>query len=106
MSTGGRCLTADVLLWGTFALTSVILVSVAEHAALEAMRVSDHAVHPNLCAESQPAGGGYGHTSRMWGMLLDHIVSATVVLADGSIVTASESENADLFWVYLHRLNM
>ncbi|KAL1735589.1 hypothetical protein EV714DRAFT_200079 [Schizophyllum commune] len=44
------------------------------------------------------SGGGYGHTSRMWGMLLDHIVSATVVLAEGSIVTASESENADLFW--------
>ncbi|KAL1664749.1 hypothetical protein GGF50DRAFT_54153 [Schizophyllum commune] len=41
---------------------------------------------------------GYGHTSRMWGMLLDHIVSVTVVLADGFIVTASESENADLFW--------
>ncbi|KAI5889678.1 FAD-binding domain-containing protein [Schizophyllum commune H4-8] len=36
--------------------------------------------------------------SRMWGMLLDHIVSATVVLSDGSIVTASELENADLFW--------
>ncbi|KAL1713794.1 hypothetical protein EV715DRAFT_277040 [Schizophyllum commune] len=44
------------------------------------------------------SGGGYGHTSRMWGMLLDHLVSATVVLANGSIVTASESENADLFW--------
>jgi hypothetical protein len=34
----------------------------------------------------------------MWGTALDHIVGATVVQADGSIVHASETENTDLFW--------
>ena len=43
--------------------------------------------------------GGYGHHSRMWGLILDVIYEVTVVLPDGSIVTASESENSDLFWV-------
>ncbi|KAL1750598.1 hypothetical protein FB107DRAFT_294490 [Schizophyllum commune] len=61
-------------------------------------RALPHGRCPTVGAECQLAGGGYGHTSRMWGMLLDHIVSAIVVLADGSIVTVSESENADLFW--------
>ncbi|KAL1733555.1 hypothetical protein EV714DRAFT_269511 [Schizophyllum commune] len=43
-------------------------------------------------------GGGWGHHSRMWGLLLDRAVAETVVLSNGSIVTASEDENADLFW--------
>jgi len=32
------------------------------------------------------------------GHVIDNIVQATVVIADGSILTASEHENADLFW--------
>ncbi|KAL1740275.1 hypothetical protein HDZ31DRAFT_47813, partial [Schizophyllum fasciatum] len=43
-------------------------------------------------------GGGWGQHSRMWGLLIDHTLSATVVLANGSVVTASEDENTDLFW--------
>lgn len=43
--------------------------------------------------------GGFGYTSRMWGLTLDVIDSVEVVLADGSILTASERENAELFWV-------
>ncbi|KAE9390601.1 FAD-binding domain-containing protein [Gymnopus androsaceus JB14] len=35
---------------------------------------------------------GFGYSSRMWGLTLDNVLSATVVLADGSIVTASEVE--------------
>lgn len=42
--------------------------------------------------------GGFGHHSRMWGLFVDVIKELTVVLADGSIKTASESENSDLFW--------
>ena len=42
--------------------------------------------------------GGYGHTSRNWGLALDHIVAADVVLADGSLVHASDTEYPDIFW--------
>jgi FAD/FMN-containing dehydrogenase len=43
-------------------------------------------------------GGGYGWTSSKHGLACDNLLSAQVVLADGSLVTASARENADLFW--------
>jgi len=42
--------------------------------------------------------GGIGFLAREHGLTIDHMVSAEVVLADGSVVTASDDENPDLFW--------
>lgn len=43
-------------------------------------------------------GGGYGMLTGRHGMSVDCLASCEVVLANGDIVTASEKENADLFW--------
>jgi len=43
-------------------------------------------------------GGGIGYLCRSAGLSLDNLLSADVVLADGSFVTANKDANPDLFW--------
>jgi len=43
-------------------------------------------------------GGGFGWISRKYGLSIDNLVSAELVTAEGKLLTASENENADLFW--------
>ena len=44
-------------------------------------------------------GGGIGYLSRRFGLTVDSLLAADVVLADGSFVTATaEGEHSDLFW--------
>ena len=43
-------------------------------------------------------GGGFGWLEGVFGMTVDNLVSADVVLAGGELVHANARDNADLFW--------
>ncbi len=69
----------------------------------------DHATHPfglaapfGVISTTGVAGltlsGGHGYLSRQYGLAIDSLLEADVVLADGSFVTASETANQDLLW--------
>lgn len=38
-------------------------------------------------------------TSRLWGLAMDKVISAEIVLANGTVATASKDVNPDLFFV-------
>lgn len=52
----------------------------------------------DVCIGGYVQGGGYGFTSVTYGMNCDNVESMRVMLADGSIVTATARQNADLWW--------
>ncbi|KAM3084936.1 hypothetical protein ACMFMG_003380 [Clarireedia jacksonii] len=43
-------------------------------------------------------GGGYGHLTPKHGLVIDNLLAAEMVLADGSIVVCTKDKNPDLFW--------
>lgn len=53
---------------------------------------------PDVCLGGFLLQGGFGWASRNFGLGCENVVGIDAVLADGSLVHASETENADLFW--------
>jgi FAD/FMN-containing dehydrogenase len=43
-------------------------------------------------------GGGFGKLGRKHGLSCDNLITAEIVTADGRLLTASATDNADLFW--------
>jgi FAD/FMN-containing dehydrogenase len=69
----------------------------------------DHATHPFGLAVPTgfisttgvgglTLGGGIGYLTRHYGLTIDNLLAADMVLANGSVVTADATEHQDLFW--------
>jgi FAD/FMN-containing dehydrogenase len=61
-------------------------------------RAMAHGTCPQVGIGGHATIGGLGPTSRMWGSSLDHVEEVEVVLANSSVVRASEQQNADIFF--------
>jgi len=53
---------------------------------------------PTVGVAGSTLGGGVGVVARAYGLTCDHLKSATVVTADGGLVTVDGNHDADLFW--------
>ena len=66
--------------------------------------LNEHRLHvpgggcPDVCVAGYMQGGGYGFTSREYGMNCDNVLEFTMMRADGTIVTANENDHRELFW--------
>ncbi|PYI16227.1 FAD binding oxidoreductase [Aspergillus violaceofuscus CBS 115571] len=75
------------------ALWADIDVAAAQHGLAVVGSTLSH-----IGAAGATLGGGYGWLTGQYGLAIDNLLWAKVVLADGSIVIASETSHPDLFW--------
>lgn len=61
-------------------------------------RAMAHGTCPQVGIGGHATIGGLGPPSRMWGASLDHVEEVEVVLANSSIVRASNTQNPDIFF--------
>lgn len=52
----------------------------------------------DVCVGGYVQGGGFGFTAAKYGVSCDNVIEVRVMLADGTIVTANETQNQDLLW--------
>jgi FAD/FMN-containing dehydrogenase len=88
----------DVSTWTATIGAGTRLKEVSRKLYASGRRALAHGTCPSVGIGGHCTIGGLGPTSRMWGAALDHILEVTVVTADSKIVTASETENSDLFF--------
>jgi FAD/FMN-containing dehydrogenase len=53
---------------------------------------------PTVCIGGYMQGGGYGFTSREFGINSDNVLAFDMMLANQSVVTANATQNGDLYW--------
>lgn len=64
----------------------------------QSQRALPHGTCPGVGVGGHATHGGYGYTSRAWGLTLDHVMGADVVLANGSFIHVSAEEYPDIYY--------
>ncbi|KAF1917933.1 hypothetical protein BDU57DRAFT_181609 [Ampelomyces quisqualis] len=57
-----------------------------------------HGTCPGVGIGGHYTHGGYSHTSRNYGLAMDQVVAADIVLANGTMIKASSTAYPDIFW--------
>jgi len=88
----------DQTTWRATIGPGIRLKGVNEGLLKQGKRTIPHGVGLQVGMGGHATVGGQGPLARMYGLTLDQVVEMEVVIADGSIVQASATENPDLFW--------
>ncbi|KAF2444499.1 carbohydrate-binding module family 18 [Karstenula rhodostoma CBS 690.94] len=76
----------------------VRLGNLADGIYQQGKRALSHGTCPGVGIGGHSTHGGYGTTSRSWGLAMDAIIAVDVVLANGSLIKASSSQNSEIYW--------
>jgi hypothetical protein len=85
------CTNEAIIQGGTLASD---LIEAADHYGLVAVTGAANSIG----MASLIMGGGYGPLLPKYGLALDNLLSVTIVLSSGEVVTANENRYQDLFW--------
>lgn len=84
---------------GVFVGGGVRLGNMAQTIYDAGKRAMGHGTCPGVGIGGHATHGGYGFSSRTFGLALDQITALDVVLANGTVTTATSENNPDLYWV-------
>lgn len=90
----------DTTTWTATIGGGTLLADVTKRLHNAGGRAMAHGTCPQVGLGGHATIGGLGPTSRMWGSALDHVEEVQVVLANSSIIRASEIENPDVFFAF------
>ncbi|OAG11159.1 FAD-binding domain-containing protein [Paraphaeosphaeria sporulosa] len=76
----------------------VRLGNLADGIYQQGKRALSHGTCPGVGIGGHSTHGGYGTTSRSWGLAMDAITAADVVLANGTLIKASSTQNSEIYW--------
>ncbi|PLN80611.1 FAD-binding domain-containing protein [Aspergillus taichungensis] len=88
----------DTQSWKASFGSGLLLGDVTKKLSENGGRAMSHGTCPQVGSGGHFTIGGLGPTSRQFGAALDHIVEVEVVLANATIVRASENQNPDVFF--------
>ena len=91
----------DQKTWRATIGPGTLLKGVNEGLLKQGKRTIPHGVGLQVGMGGHATVGGQGPLARKYGLTTDQVVEMEVVIADGSIVRASATENPDLFWVMI-----
>lgn len=84
--------------WRATIGSGTLLGDVTKKLHVHGKRAMSHGTCPQVGIGGHATIGGLGPTSRLWGSALDHVEEVQVVLANSSIIRASEKQNSDVFF--------
>lgn len=84
---------------GVFVGGGVRLGNMAQTIYDAGKRAIGHGTCPGVGIGGHATHGGFGFSSRTFGLALDQITALDVVLANGTVTTATSENNPDLYWV-------